>query len=253
MKLSRFLKKSDVSKIIVKKQNEVGKSFLERLGLDGGGADNPYIRGREAWDDLYGSAINDKYNAYRIIAILALCLGIAMIGLVKVAHESKVVPYVVEMKEGNVMSSTIAQASEMSPQFMKGVIKATLQGFIINVRSVSADLYVDKMQINNAFAHTTGQAQNVLIKYIDDNLPFQEAKNFQIRVNVNYVMEQSPSTYQIEWTEIKEDLSGNVLGQQKYVAQLSYQIVGDNNPSSSQMKYNPMGIYITNIAWSRAN
>ena len=58
---------------------------------------NPYLAGRREWNERYGDYIA-RARSWRAVAILALLIAvIASAGLVHVASQSRIVPYIVRV------------------------------------------------------------------------------------------------------------------------------------------------------------
>ncbi len=206
--------------------------------------DNPYLKGREAWNDLYGTQTIKLENAYRIMGVMALGLVVAMIGFVIVAGQSKVEPYIVQVQDNHVLGVTPAdQKMPISSQ----LVSYFMDQFITDSRSVRADNAVQKTYSSTAYALTKGQASNTVKQYFDGNDPFSLNQKITRDVEINYTMPVSAHSYQVGWTETTRDLSGDLLTQESYVAVISYEF---GSVISGLENYNPFGIYLTNIAWN---
>ncbi len=206
--------------------------------------DNPYLKGREAWNDLYGTQTIKLENAYRIIGLMALAVVVAMIGFVVVAGQSKVEPYIVQVQDNHVLGVTPAdQKMPISTQ----LVSYFIDQFITDSRSVRADNAVQKTYSSTAYALTKGQASNTVKQYFDGNDPFSLNQKITRDVEINYTMPVSAHSYQVGWTETTRDLSGDLLTQESYVAVISYEF---GSVISGLENYNPFGIYLTNIAWN---
>lgn len=208
--------------------------------------DNPYLKGREAWNDLYGSQTTKLENAYRIMMLMGVALIVAMIGFVIVAGQSKVTPYIVKVQDNHVLG--VSPAEQHMP-INQQLVDYFINKFITDVRSVRADNAVQKTYSSTAYALTQGQAANMVKEYFNSNDPFTLNQKVTRDVEINYTLPVSEHSYQVSWTERTRDMNGNLLTKESYVAVLSYKF---GKVVSGLEDYNPFGIYITNISWNKS-
>lgn len=209
--------------------------------------DNVYLQSRAMWQDIYGNAENRYKWSRRINFLLIIVVLIGTAGLISLGHKSKIVPYVVLMKGSDVLATGSPAAGSfdtMKPELARYFI----QQFITSSHSVSVDGFIEKQQIETAYALTRGNATSELDDYFRKNNPTQVAQTQIITVQIYYVNSLPNNVFEVGWTQdTKDALSGADLGTKKYVGQFSY---AWGNPSSDSLilKYNPFGFYVQTIS-----
>jgi type IV secretion system protein VirB5 len=209
-------------------------------------AESPYYAARSEWNERYGSYISQT-RSWRVVAIVSLCaMVLAVIGLVFIGAQSKVVPYIVEVdKIGNPVQIRRAEAVQrIDPR----LIRSILAEFIVNVRSVSPDAAVNRQRLAKAYAYLTpsSPATMQLNQYFKEgNNPNQRAQTETATVEISNILPLTKDTWQIEWTETVRGRSNGATNasKMKATATLMFAI-----PSSDeQLLLNPMGLFWTDF------
>ena len=65
--------------------------------------------------------------------------------------------------------------------------------------------------------------------------------------SVESIVQQSPKTYEVAWTEVTRDLNGNLMSSHRYRAFVS--VVTQEVTDARQALVNPLGLYVTNLTW----
>ena len=212
--------------------------------------DNAFLRGRAAWNDMYGSVVERNTKYFAACILLALALMISVISLAYMGSQSKIQPYIVQVgMNGDIVD--VSSASK-SPDITEKIIKYFLQQFIINIRSISGDNIVEKNMLAKVYASVNtannANALSMIKAYIQGNNPFALNSQLTNQINIESIFSVSQDTYQISWEELRRSVDGRLISRTYYTGQLSYKIA----PSTSEnYKFNPFGIYITNITWSQ--
>src|SRR5262249_43169305 len=124
--------------------------------------------------------------------------------------------------------------------------------FIRNARSVSSDPIVEQNMLNDLLAHAHGAANKFLESYFhaDDfeKNPFQIMKHQTVSVQIQTIIQASPSSYEVRWTESALDLSGSAAGTKQWDAILETEIQQQN--STDTVISNPLGFYVTRLSWA---
>ena len=68
-------------------------------------------------------------------------------------------------------------------------------------------------------------------------------------MDVKAVFPVSDRTYQVEWTEIVRGLSGQIESQDNWKGSVTIAISPPND--ERLIRINPLGIYVTNVSWSK--
>lgn len=207
---------------------------------------------RKIWDDIYGSAVMRYRASRRLNFILSGLLGISILGMIHIGGESKFIPYVTVVRDGQTLYGGIADQSNFDG--MKGQLATYfVNHFVESARSVSVDGEMNKVLQKTAFALSTGAGRKVLSDFYVEQDPFKLAKTRTITVHIDYVNHLPGDNYQVQWTETSHNPdTGTVTGVHKFVATI--QTAWAKPPQSAAvLQYNPFGFYITNISWTGVN
>jgi len=214
-------------------------------GANGSGTDSPYLSARREWNERYGDYIAHARN-WRVAAFVALAISLVLaIGIVWLASQSRVVPYVVAVnKLGDAVA--VARADRAAPADAR-VIKAQLAAWIVDIRSLSSDPTAAKTALTRAYALTAATATTFLNEYYRQHSPFGQTRT--VAVSVDSVLPVSDRTYQIQWTEDARDVQGRDIGTSHWVASLT--IAFDPPSDERGILSNPLGLYVTGISWTQ--
>jgi len=211
------------------------------------GVESPYLNARREWNERYGDYIARARN-WRLAAIgsIGACL-ILSIGIVWLASQSRIVPYVVEVdKLGQTLPVGRADRATTVDQ---RIVKAELASWITDARSVSADPVAEKAALARVYAMVDSAGAATLNDYYRDNSPFDAAQRQTVAVSIDAVLPISPTSYQLQWTEETRDLQGRFLKSTEWQASLEIVIVTPTE--EAVLLRNPLGVYIHSISWTQ--
>ena len=128
-----------------------------------------------------------------------------------------------------------------------------IAAFIRNARSVSSDAQVEHQMLNSLLAHARGAADRFLDAYYHSDgfthNPFKLAEKQTVSIQIDSILQLSPSSYQVRWTEQQRDLNGVAIGVTvTWEAALQTEIVPPN--SDDAIVSNPLGFCVTQISWT---
>lgn len=210
---------------------------------------NPYLQSRALWLDMYGNAEQRYRKARQINCRLLILVGLCILGIIYIGAQSKYIPYVVQVQNGQVIYTGAANSSNF--ETMKPTLaKFFIQNFVKSARAVSVDGYIEKNNQKTAYALTQGAATTELDNFFKDRDPYSIVKKRTISINVNYVNQLPNHAFQVGWTERSRDSqSGQALYQEKFVGEFDFTW---NAPSQNEfiLQNNPFGFYVTNISWT---
>ena len=210
---------------------------------------NPYLRARELWNDAYGGVELKLYNQQRTNMFLAGAIIVLTIGIAYIGSQSKIVPVVAELYNGSVVSVLDTQNA---PTLTDKIVDNQLEQFVISLRSISADNTVQSRWENVAQGMSIGQASTYVQNYYQQNDPSVLSRQYLVNVQINYIVHNSPHVDQISWTENRQGLDGSNQGQTTYTALVTYQF--DQNAVTQELsKYNPFGVFISNLSVAQNN
>ena len=212
-------------------------------------ADSPYLAARKEWDERYGDLITRARN-WRAAAFMAL--GIALIatgGLIALALRSKVVPFVVAVDNLNrVVASGPADETSVADDKLK---RAAIYQWLSNLRTVTIDGIAQRKAIDRAYSMIANgsPAQVAIGDYYRIDPPHQRAQTRTVDIEVKAVFATSDRTYEVEWMETTRSLTGQVQGEERWKGSVTIAV---NPPSDERLvRVNPLGVYVTNVSWSR--
>jgi type IV secretion system protein VirB5 len=201
------------------------------------------------WQEMFGSYVHQAFM-WRVISILCLlALIISVYGNVYQAKQNKVVPYVVEIdKLGQAAAIKRADIAVPVPQRL---IQSELAEIIINWRTVTADIDLQKRMIDRLGHFITGSAQGYLTEWFESNNPYQTAKsNKLIQIAIKGLpLPVSNNSWRVEWTETVRNHSGTFLSATTYEATMMIAIVAPK--TDSEIMNNPGGIWVTELSFSK--
>ena len=213
---------------------------------------NPYLAARADWDERYGDLIS-RAQHWRMIAFVAMGLAfIAVSGLILVAKQTRLVPFVVAVNDlGRPVASGVA--AETAGNLPDRVVQASVADFVTRWRGVTIDWTFQRAQIDKVFAQI-GQGSRAQVSISDwyrSNPPQTRGQQGTVEIDIKTVLPTTTDkTYEVEWTETKRLPTGQLGGKPEEFKGLF--TVAMNPPrTEDEGRVNPLGIYFTNATWSR--
>jgi type IV secretory pathway TrbF-like protein len=160
------------------------------------------------------------------------------------------VPYVVSVDAiGRAEAVSPAEAAAPVDERVK---RAILLSWIQDVRSVSSDQQAEYATVTTkVYTHLAAgsEAQAYVGDFYRSDSPFGRGQDGTVQVDLRSIVQDSPTTYRVNWTETARDKSGVVTGKQEWQGAFTIAI---NPPTDERMiRVNPLGIYLTNVSWSK--
>lgn len=210
---------------------------------------NPYLDGRREWLERYGSYISRAAQWRSFALICLLLLGGSLAGNIIQAMQVKAIPYIVEVDK--LGKAAVAYRAEQASETPVRLIQADIASFIINWRTVTADIELQKQMIQRLSYFVAGSAKGVLKEWFSKNNPYEIAKdNKLVHVEIKSLpLPVSANSWRVEWTETLRTHAGVTIGTQNYEATASIMIKTPG--SEAVMLQNPGGVYITSLSASR--
>jgi type IV secretion system protein VirB5 len=220
-----------------------------------GGNENPYLNARRTWNDQAAANVASR-QMWQILGVLALLISLGSVGgMVLLSKQSKVIPYLVEVdKLGNVAGAGVAQqVGAIDPRIQK----ALLGDWITNIRMVTPDAELQRKAIFKVYAmlHAGDPGYVKANEYLNGDEkknPFARAETQLVSAEVDSLLQQSQSSWQVEWTEKTRDRNGNLQGPPVHWRGLM--TVAVVPPASDAVDKaimdNPLGIYVKDFVWT---
>lgn len=210
--------------------------------------ENPYVNARREWNERYGSDIAQK-RAWQIISIaLTAALFVETSGVVYMAMQSKVIPYIVQVdSHGYAMAVKPAEASSFKDE---RIVRAHISEWIVKAMSITTDWVVQKQWLKQVYQCVTPGLSETLNSYYKTNNPMERGgKNGErISVTVLSVLPLSEKSWQVDWDQQRYDNSGRT-DKRRYKGVLEIQFV--DQTEKDKIIANPTGIYFNAFHWQQ--
>ena len=193
-----------------------------------------------------GSARIQAKN-WRLMAFgcLTLSVGLAA-GMVWQSAQSRVTPYVVEVDR---LGEVQAVAPAITPyQPSDAQIAWYLARVVTDVRALSTDPVLVRRNWLEAYEFATDRAALFLNDFARTNDPFKAIGDRSVSVEVTSVVRATDTSFQVKWTE-QIYRQGSLSSTERWTAILTTTIEAPR--TADVLRKNPLGLYITGIAWSR--
>lgn len=209
---------------------------------------DPYVSGRREWNERYEEYIKAKRN-WQIAAFGCIVIAaISTTGLVAVSLQRKVVPFAIEFNEHHEPVRVIRTDEMKHPDAHQ--IRAALRTWIIGARAVYLDRRAMRDMLVSTYALTqpSSSAYGALTSFHKEHDPYKVSQEKSVEVAVNAVMQLSPDSWRIEWTETSRQLSGRIVESRVWQATATVSIIPPSD--ESQILLNPIGMYVSSFDWS---
>jgi type IV secretion system protein VirB5 len=206
----------------------------------------PYQRAAQVWDERLGSTRVQAHN-WRLMAFGCLVLSVGLSGgLIKLASESRITPYVVEVDKLGEVQSVGPAERDWSPNDAE--IAWHLSRFVQDVRSLPLDPIILRRNWLEAYDYATDRAAATLNDFARPHDPFKAVGERTVAVEVTSVVRASPDSFQVKWTE-QSFRDGALEHTERWTGLFSVSV---SRPSSADaLRKNPIGLFIRGLDWSR--
>ena len=220
---------------------------------------NPYLDARRSYNDQISTALSNRF-LFTVVALLSLLIALSSIGgLIHVGSQSKFLPYVVERdKYGTAVAvSQALPAPPLDPATTKLVTQAAVATFFADARLVTSDAAVQAQAIRRVYALIDADdaafaRMNEWVNGDPAENPFERATRITVSVEIESVLQQSPTSWQVDWIERVTDRNGTEREQFRMRALATvYRRLPTRTTSEKAMRANPMGTFIRDFSWAR--
>ena len=207
---------------------------------------DPYVAARREWSERYGDAYSQAANWRRVAGAALLVAGVAVYGVVHLAQQSSVVPYIVEIDpQGHVLN---VQQSTAATTVSSVVSRAAVARFIEDARRVTADPFAVEADINRVYGMATGNAASFLNEHYRSSNPLARGRDERVIPAIRTIVKTGEKTYRVEWDEHITRTSGSGGKRtERWVAVLEAEV---RLPATDRDVFsNPLGVYVTQLDW----
>jgi type IV secretion system protein VirB5 len=213
---------------------------------------DPYIKARKEYDEITHNINASKQNWQRIAFVLGLALVISIMSNIFTIHRTHVVPYVVQVDNlGRAMAT--GEVKEL-PLNDERIIKAFVFQYIDMARCVLSDPEALRKNLTQVYQESIKSVQsNFLDVFYKENNPFDYAQKVGTRhIELLVFLKEAENTYSVEWREIERNYDNQVLDEAHYKALVSViQIPHTHEDQYRENPFNPFGLYVTSLSWSK--
>jgi type IV secretion system protein TrbF len=214
-------------------------------------AENPFLRGRAEFDSVFADLARGKRN-WQLVAFGAVAVaGILSVGLVTLALQSRITPYVVEVDRlGRAQAFGPAERLRATDQ---RVLVSQLSSFVRDIRTVLGDLTAQSEMVRRAYAFVDQSAAAFLNEYFATpaNDPRLLSRDFTRLVEVTSILPvPGSSTWKVSWTETTVPRApGGLPTVTAWEGYFATRIVPPT--TVDRITENPLGLYVTSINWTQ--
>jgi type IV secretion system protein VirB5 len=213
-----------------------------------------YVEGWRAWDERYANLVIGKRNWQLAAGGLLLVNIILAAGMVWLSSRVRYVVYAVQVdKQGYALTQAQPLRAETAPDLTTRIERYEVASFIRQARSVTSDPQVEQQTLNALLAHTRGAADHFLDEYFHSDSgahnPFQIAQKQTVSAQIESILQLSPKSYEVRWSEVRRDLNGAAVGSPTHwEAELQTEIVPPREAEA--IVSNPLGFFVEHISWT---
>ncbi len=208
--------------------------------------ETPYQRAGQVWDERIGSArVQAKNWRLAFFGMLIMSAGLAG-GLDWQSARGTITPWVVQVDKlgrAEAIGPATAAYQPTNPQ-----IAWYLAHFITEVRSIPDDPVVLRQNWLDAYHYVTDKGALALSTYARASKPFSKVGHKQVSVSVVSVIRASQNSFRVVWVE-SHYADDALTSTQRWSAILT--IMLRQPTTATQLRNNPLGIYITALNWSK--
>ena len=208
-----------------------------------------WLSARREWDERYGDLITRAKNWRAMAFVMGAFAFMSLLGLLSQMHRSRVVPFVVAVDNlGRIVASgTADQAANADPR----IIRADLFDWLEGARSITSDSYAERRNVTRVYdlLAVGSAAQNFMNEFYRTDSPFVRGQTQTVSVDVHSFTPISPTSYELEWTETTRDLNGVTAAKQEWKGVITIALSPPKDEDTARR--NPLGVYITQINWSK--
>ena len=210
---------------------------------------HPYLQGRYAFERLFGDLGRSRRH-WQAVALTAMTANVVLtVGFILLARSHSVTPYVVEVDALGEVRASGALAVTKAPE---RAVQVALRRFVHNLRTVPSDLRLLNVQLGRAQAFVTGHALTNFTREVRGRR--DQLEQMLKRGETRYVEEISSvlkvpgeaGVYRVAWREIEQMLHASSA--RGYEGHFKIRIIAPDSPEL--LLDNPLGIFVTDYAWS---
>ena len=218
--------------------------------------DNPYLNARRAWNG-HVAGMMSAVQIWQMVGVSGLLIGLSAVGgMIYLGSQATFIPLVFQQDtSGNTISVTRA---DRVPEAKIDDYRTTAARFIENMRVVTADADLQSKAIWQAYASLSANdpatmKANAYLNGKDAVSPFERAAHETVSIEVRSVLQQSKSSWQVDWMETVRHRDGS-LKEPSYLMRAMvtlYQNEPTRDTTNMEALRNPHFIFVRDFNWSK--
>lgn len=214
------------------------------------GARDPYELARRLGTDRYLNQARAASNWRRAFFASLGVVALSIAGMVYLGAQPKTVPYTVAVDRiGNVIAVGVPDNQHKIDA--QRVLYAQLQEWLQDARSVINDPAFQRKALAGVYNRVANNSQcrAFLDEYFRANNPYVRMKEESVEARVTNVLQESASTWRMEWLETRRALNGDVRDELSWKALITFdrQLPTDADGISK----NPIGVWCKQLSWEK--
>ena len=214
---------------------------------------NPAIeRAGKVWDRRLGDLVIRNANLRKLCFVLAFVILGLTVGIVYIACQSEIVPYVVEVDKstGKVISAGNIKDVEYTPQQIE--ITYFLTEFIKNTRGMPLDKVVYTENWTRASYFMTKDCQTKMEHIIRQEGLIKDFGKKTVQINIISVLPVGDShSYEVRWTEDEFVLGSGGHQTVAMSGNFTIELIPVKENDRQLLKFNPLGMFISDFYWDK--
>lgn len=221
-------------------------------------------RGRREWAGAFGDLAKSRRN-WQLAAFGSLAIaGIMSTGLVTLATQARITPYVVEVdKLGR--PQAFGRADRLQPADQR-IVASQIATWIRDIRAVLADPISQQDLVRRAYAFVDQNTAQFLQAYMTDPTrdPRVIGRELTRVVEVTSILPvpgaassashgelSAPRTWRVSWTETDYPRAGGAPSVAAWEAYLTTHQVPPT--VADRIEVNPLGLFVTSVSWTQVS
>jgi len=175
-------------------------------------------------------------------------LAVSLIGNIYLGSQSKVMPFVVEIKPTG-EAGVLGSAASLSAQSSENAAKFFISRFIMLAREIPADAVLVKRNMEKLFLLVSVQGKSLLAESFKVHSPAKEFQEKNRALKIASVLAVSNGVYQVDWFEAEYDKNGLKIAE--YPMRGTFKIAWLKPQTEEQIQENPLGIFVDYFSWTK--
>lgn len=174
---------------------------------------------------------------------------ISLLGFIKVATQTQIIPYIVEVNKEEGIVKNIGAINRINYVANDKLIMSTLRNFILKTRSIPLDPIMYGRNIKEAYNFLGEVSQTKLKTQIIEENVKEKIKSKETRdISITTILKIDNKNYQVRWVETSYGERGNIVEKIKKSGIYTTEIIQSN--SEEKLLINPVGITITDYSFN---